>query len=676
MLLVFGQLFLWIALLLAAVSAVTFFLGAARRDDLAARAGRDSLTGSLLALCGATAILVAALVRHDFTFLSVAQNSDLRLLPVYQVSALWAGAEGSLLLWTLLATVAAVMFTRNGADDRRGAVAGGVLATVLVMFLVVLNAASTPFSPTYPVPWDGEGLKLPLQTWAMIAHPPILFAGYALLAVPFALALANLVCARLAADLETVRKFLIGGWMFLTAGIALGAWWAYTDLGWGGYWAWDPVENASLIPWLLATAALHTLAVSQRQGRLLRTTLSLLVATFLACVLATYITRGGVVQSIHGYAAGGLASVYPIFIGLAALATVVLLVRRRPAAGNEKTGTVPIAVALAALLAAFAVAILSGTVGPQILSELTGRRYGLGIEDFNRIAAVFGVLILLTLGGHFVLRRLGKVARGGGGIRSAARVLAHLALVILIIAIAASQWLASDQTVSLTVGQTAEFDGRQVSLDDLTTDTTPDGRTVITRAVVSLQRGNEPAVVLKPARLASTVNDQARAEVAVHSGCWEDLYVSLNGTGPAEGQASLTLHRAAGMLWLWIGAGLLVVAGAVALFGRRTRTAIPTASFSLLPFTFLLFPFLVAAPPAPESPTPPKNITIEARVVVVTGSAGQTSPPTPAAPTPRAWPVSRFPPQPTGTNTRPPPWSASGSRASRSTATRSTWRRD
>ena len=653
MLLSLGQIAVLMALLFAALAFVSFLLATVRRDTLAARAARDALLAAALALTVALATLLAALLTHDFSIDYVARYSDLQLPAVYAVTALWAGPEGSLLFWTALAAVIMVAVVAKGALDRWRAVCGAALTAVLLLLLVILHLdpqavaagdvwplRATPFLPGEFQRIDGHGLGLMLQTPAMILHPPTLFAGYALLAMPFAVALANFVTGRLTARLDLLRRFLLLGWTFLTIGNALGAWWAYIELGWGGYWAWDPVENASLIPWLVATAALHCLAVTRRTGRLAATTLTLAAAAFLACLLATYITRSGVVSSVHAYAApeAGPASLlssllthgYVLFIAMAALVVAALAFWRRPGSrpspdplDRSSRGRVAVALLPAVLLLAFAFGVLEGTVGPTLRSHLTGYRYGLETGRFDLLAAVFGLAVLAALSiypylavprsrrGTLVLVAiqlasaiaavtvllavapdlgawmivtfalaaavlLGQAWTARAAWRSlggAMTWLSHLAILIIAVAVAGSHVIRDEQTVALAEGQTATFAGYTVQLESVTTDSSPHQSDAVTTARLLVTRDGRPVTTLEPALRSRPAADQSRAEVAVRTGLAEDLYASLGSHQSQNGRWPITLHRTALMLWLWIGAALLSVAGLVAAFRRYDAAA-------------------------------------------------------------------------------------------------------
>ncbi len=288
------------------LGAVTLIaLGVRRHSGEFMRAGYLAVYGLFFSVVVASSVLLAAFVGRDFSFAYVAQNSSASLSAFYRIAGFWAGQQGSFLLWTtLLALITVVIALRNvEAIDRLTATAVGVLAAVAAFFclLMVADQGSNPFLSA-PVGTVGQGLNPLLLHPAMVAHPPVLFLAYAALTVPFAYAIAALLLG--AGGREWVlgaQKWTVAGWAFLTLGIGLGAWWAYVVLSWGGYWGWDPVENTSLIPWLTATALLHSMTLYRRRGLLRRWTLALACATFWLTIVATWTTRTGLISSVHAF---------------------------------------------------------------------------------------------------------------------------------------------------------------------------------------------------------------------------------------------------------------------------------------------------------------------------------------------------------------------------------------
>ena len=327
-----GNFSLCAAVLAACLSVLFAVAGGRRGSDDMLRWARWCIGLIALFIAVSSAALVIAFLTNDFRFAPVAAYSE-RALPLgYKLAAFWAGQEGSLLLWALmlggLCAGAAVHFRDwNGV---RGAAMISTLAVICGFFAALLLFAANPFTLVPDiVPRDGRGLNPMLQNPGMILHPPLLFMGYAGFAVPFAAAIGVLVAGTTDNRwLAKIRKWMLFAWLFLTAGIVLGAWWAYVELGWGGYWAWDPVENASLMPWLTATALMHSMMVQQHRGMFKRWNVSLITVTFILCIFGTYITRSGVIQSVHSFAPSLIGTFFLVFLLLLLVGSIGLIAVR------------------------------------------------------------------------------------------------------------------------------------------------------------------------------------------------------------------------------------------------------------------------------------------------------------------------------------------------------------
>ncbi len=317
--------------LLVSLAAVRFESEGLRR---AARRGIALMTVLLVA---ASAVLLVALLRGEFAFNYIARHTE-KALPVgYKIAAFWAGQEGSVLLWTLMLAVMSTICAYWNRREQTGqyAVTLGVLA-LSIGFLAALmvlpdteEAHSNPFAVLPEARPDGKGMNPLLQDPGMISHPPILFAGYAACTIPFALLIGALAAGKMDNRwIMQARPWALVAWILLGAGIILGSEWAYTELGWGGYWGWDPVENASLLPWFTATALLHSIFVQQHRGIFKRWNAVLAALTFLLCILAAYITRSGIVQSVHGFGASMIGNTVLVFLILSGLVSLVLIIRR------------------------------------------------------------------------------------------------------------------------------------------------------------------------------------------------------------------------------------------------------------------------------------------------------------------------------------------------------------
>lgn len=294
---------------------------------------RGGLCVSALLLSSASVGLLTALVDSDFSLKYVVHYTEAALPMGYKLAAFWAGQEGSILLWAwLLALMSAMaVFAHRFSRVLLDSVFVGTLALLGGFFAMLMFFAASPFALVGEAVADGQGLNPLLQNIGMIAHPPLLFMGYAGFAIPFALLMAGLAGrGKAELPLAAIRVWMVFSWLFLSIGILLGAQWAYVELGWGGYWSWDPVENASLLPWLTATALLHSLMVQQHRGMFKIWNAFLIAGTFLLCVFGTYLTRSGIVQSVHGFGVSAVGRFFLVFLAVitsGGVAAIVLRIR-------------------------------------------------------------------------------------------------------------------------------------------------------------------------------------------------------------------------------------------------------------------------------------------------------------------------------------------------------------
>src|SRR2546427_872335 len=327
-----GRAALIVSLGLALYAALAGFWAARNRRRRLA----DSAGNALLAALGATAVasgvLLSALVRHDFSFTYVASHTSTQLPLGYSISAFWGGQEGSLLLWLLVLTAygaAAVLFNRRRAPDLV-AWTVPVLGAIAAFFAFLLVAVASPFA-TQTAPAQGAGLNPSLQNPYMLAHPPLLYLGYVGLTVPFAFGMGALLARRTDERwLVATRRWTLFAWTALGVGQLLGAHWAYVEVGWGGYYAWDPVENAALMPWLGATAFLHSVMIQERKGMLKVWNMVLVALAFELSIFGTFLTRSGVVNSIHSFAKSPIGSWFLAFVVVSTLFAVGLIMWRLP----------------------------------------------------------------------------------------------------------------------------------------------------------------------------------------------------------------------------------------------------------------------------------------------------------------------------------------------------------
>jgi cytochrome c-type biogenesis protein CcmF len=403
---VVGELSLWIALLMAAWSAtVSYGGGASRRPDLVLSGERAAYAAFGFTLLAAVGLWTALLTR-DFSLTYVASQISANMPNVYVFTAFWSGQAGSMLFWALILSLyMAVTVWSNRARNRAlMPFVTGTLATVLVFFLTTVAFRANPYSRLDWLPLDGRGMNPQLQNPGMAIHPPNLYLGYVATTVPFAFAIGALVTRRLDAEwLAAVRRWSLLSWFFLTIGITLGMWWAYVELGWGGYWAWDPVENASFLPWLTGTAFLHSIMIQEKRGMLRKWNVVLVVTTFLLSILGTFITRSGVIESVHSFAQSPVGGWFASFL-VAAIVVTVYLVTTRLKDLEAKAELESMLSREAAFLynnllfVGIAFSVLWGTLFPILSEWVRGEKITVGPPFFNAVNIPLGLLLLALTG--------------------------------------------------------------------------------------------------------------------------------------------------------------------------------------------------------------------------------------------------------------------------------------
>jgi cytochrome c-type biogenesis protein CcmF len=391
---------------MAAWSIVTSFAGGTLgREDLIV-SGRRGLYATALMIVLASIGLWTALLTHDFSLKFVASGTSSNMPKVYIFTSFWGGQAGSLLFWSLilaLYSVAAVWSAKNTAREL-APWAAGTLSAVLLFFIAVTCFKANPFERLAFVPADGRGMNPQLQNPGMAIHPPNLYLGYVATTVPFAFAIAALVTRKLDASwLVLVRRWSIISWFFLTIGIVLGMWWAYVELGWSGYWAWDPVENSSFLPWLTGTAFLHSIMIQEKRGMLRKWNVVLVVVTFLLSIFGTFITRSGIIESVHSFAQSPVGSWFAAFFLLSTGATIYLVATRLKdlEAKAELESMVSREAAFLynnLVLVGIAFSVLWGTIFPILSEWVRGSKITVGPPFFNTVNIPLGLLLLALTG--------------------------------------------------------------------------------------------------------------------------------------------------------------------------------------------------------------------------------------------------------------------------------------
>ncbi len=411
-----GQLFLLLAFGLALYSIAASFLGGGLGHRRLAETGRRAVLviGGLVSLAVFT--LWYQFLINNFNLNYIATNSNRDMAWYYKFGALWGGQEGSLLFWcwllTLYASVAVWIHRRD--SQRLMPYMVGVTSIVIAFFLVINNFVANPFeslgvervgNPAVAfTPMDGRGLNPLLQYWAMVIHPPILYLGYVGFTIPYAFAMAALLTRQLDDEwIRTSRRWLMVAWLFLGTGILLGAKWAYVVLGWGGYWGWDPVENASLMPWLTGTAYLHSVIMQERKGMMKIWNVVLILTTFLLCILGTFLTRSGVVSSVHAFAQSSIGTYFATFLFLMIAFSLGCLLLRLPDLKSENRLDSVVSRESSFLfnnlvLLAAGFAVLWGTLFPVISEAVSGEKRTVGAPFFNTVNIPIGLFLLFLTG--------------------------------------------------------------------------------------------------------------------------------------------------------------------------------------------------------------------------------------------------------------------------------------
>ncbi|MFP5326290.1 MAG: heme lyase CcmF/NrfE family subunit [Acidimicrobiia bacterium] len=392
--------------LASSVSLAWFAFRSARGREVDHLYVRVSLFGILLGSIISFGVMEFALIRDDFSTEYVAEHHSRATPLLFSLATAWAALEGSILLWGLvLAGYIYVAGRKVGPEDRLGAGALAVMALVAIFFFGLLVTIANPFRPVSPVPFDGPGPNPLLQNHVLMAvHPPLLYLGYVGFTVPFAFAISALALGERGPSwVNRTRRWTTVAWMFLTLGITAGAWWSYEVLGWGGYWAWDPVENASFMPWLVGTAYIHSAAVQARRGLLGAWSIALILATFAMTILGTFLTRSGVIASVHSFTQSAIGPALLGFLVVTVVGSFALYGLRAnrvisPRSLDTLASREGVFLLNNLLLTVFAFTVLTGTLFPILLEAFTGEEVSVGRPFFDRMATPISFTLLLAMG--------------------------------------------------------------------------------------------------------------------------------------------------------------------------------------------------------------------------------------------------------------------------------------
>jgi cytochrome c-type biogenesis protein CcmF len=599
---------------------------------------------AFLACAGAVGAFVAmeiALINRDFTLDYVQKVGSTSTPALYNFTAIWSALEGSILLWVLTLTVLSVGVVVKYRKKMNDPMVGWAMATmffVTIFFFLLTLGPANPFVLGAPGVLDGPGPNPLLQNHVLVVfHPPILYLGYVGMTVPFAFAMGALITGRVGEGwLVETRRWALISWGFLTLGIILGSWWSYEVLGWSGVWAWDPVENASFIPWLTATAYIHSVLVQERRGMLRVWNLSLLVSTFSLTILGTFLTRSGVLNSVHAFSDSDIGPFLLSFFALIVVVSVGLIGWRGDKLRAPGTIDSPLSregafLANNVIFSVFAFVVLLGTVFPLVVEALQDRQLVVGEPFFDKLAVPTGLVLLFlmciapvlpwrkasgellsqrlfwpawagiaalafsvalgatgfealltfTLGGFAggsALRQLvlatrrqgwrGLVGRANGGM------VVHIGVILIAVALAASNSYTHSQELSLKKGVVANYGGHTFELIGFR-ETSDDRRSEIA-ALVSIDGGQAYApAVSKFKSMGMNIGTPS-----VKTSFAYDLYLTLEPPVKASSDAAkIKVFIKPMVLWLWIGGGLMGIGTLLSAFpGRRRRPTDPTSA--------------------------------------------------------------------------------------------------
>lgn len=630
-----GQILLVTALLMAVLQTVLPLWGAHRGRATWMAVARPAAYAQLALLLGAFGVLTAAFVTQDFSVRYVAENSNSLLPLAYRYSAVWGAHEGSLLLWALVLALwcGAVALWSKRLPAEVCARVLGVLGIISIGFLAFLIFTSNPFARLIPAPLEGRDLNPLLQDPGLIIHPPMLYIGYVGFSVPFAFAIAALLEGRVDARwLRWTRPWTNVAWGFLTIGIALGSWWAYYELGWGGWWFWDPVENASFMPWLAGAALIHSQAVTEKRGSFASWTLLLAIAAFALSLLGTFLVRSGVLTSVHSFAADPSRGTFIlIFLALVIGGALLLYALRAgaltsddPRRGFLPTSRETLLLANNLLLAAACGMVLLGTLYPLLADALGLGKVSVGPPYFGTLFVVLmAPLVALLPFGPLVnwqrdqaSRRLAMLAPWAGlavllgvvayfmapqgalktaaGVTGAAWValgtgrfvwtrlrgngkftaemvgmlLAHGGVAVFLAGALLVEALNVQREVALAPGQSLVVGTYEVRFEGVDHQQGPNY--VADRGHLRVFQHERQLALLHPEKRLYASGGQVMTEAGIHARLNGDVYVAL-GESLGNNAWAVRVHIKPFVRWIWLGALLMALGGFVTAADRRFR---------------------------------------------------------------------------------------------------------
>ncbi|HUX63390.1 heme lyase CcmF/NrfE family subunit [Sulfuricella sp.] len=629
-----GNFSLILALLLALTQSILPLAGAARNNPAWMSVARPAARAQFLFVAIAFGCLAYSFLINDFSVLNVVQHSFSKLPPIYRFTATWGSHEGSLLLWTFILalwTLAVTLFSRHLPDDMVARVIG-VMGLVSCGLLLFMLTTSNPFIRLLPAAMDGSDLNPLLQDPGMVIHPPILYMGYVGFSVAFAFALAALISGKLDASwARWSRPWTTAAWSFLTLGIMMGSWWAYYELGWGGWWFWDPTENASLMPWLVGTALIHSLAVTEKRGTFKAWTVFLAIGAFSLSLLGTFLVRSGVLSSVHSFATDPARGLFILaFLAVVIGGSLLLFAFRASQVGlGGRFALVSRESFLMAnniLLLTATGAVLLGTLYPLFLDALGLGKISVGPPYFNSVfvplvtplllligvgpmarwkqasvpeladrlkwgfgaSVVVALLLPLTLGAWKPMVSLGILLalwivvsiainvqgrlRGGGGWSANfyGMNLAHFGVAVAVIGVTMVSAYETERNVRMNVGDTVTLKGYTFLFKGAQDMDGPNYKAA--RGTLEVSRDGKPVTTLYPEKRTYTASGMPFTESAIDYGFTRDLYTAM-GESLDGGAWSVRLFHKPFVVWIWIGAVLMALGGAMSITDRRYRTS-------------------------------------------------------------------------------------------------------
>jgi cytochrome c-type biogenesis protein CcmF len=438
-----GRAALSLALLIAVYGIAASLYGARSGRRQWVDSGRRAVYALAAVLTVAFVVLEAAFLRSDFSFAVVASHSSTTTPMFYKAAAMWSSQEGSLLLWVWLLSLwsTLVLFLTRRRLREVAPYATAVLLGFAAFFAALVVFFANPFSLASPVPAEGTGLQPLLRHPSMMIHPPLLYSGYTLFTVPFAFAVGALITRRVDAEwIRATRRFALSAWLFLGIGILIGARWSWSELGWGGYWAWDPVENASLMPWLTGTAFIHSIMMQEKRGMMKVWNASLVLATGVLAILGTFLVRSGILESIHAFGGSTLGKPFLVLIAVLMIGSVALVASRRADLRSEARlesllSRESMFVLNNVVLVGLCFVIFWGTFFPLISEAVTGQKSSVGPPWFDRYTVPLAIVLVLLSGlGPVIAWRRAKATNARRGLRGPLVVAALTAVGLALVA--------------------------------------------------------------------------------------------------------------------------------------------------------------------------------------------------------------------------------------------------